>query len=305
MKLEFDPSIPPEGYFTPVVQECYLAQHYWSAAAYMFLIWEYVCTCPYEFCHIWRRPITKVKALYLFSRYFGLLFQSANHVIIMRTLSRLPVPSSTCLHWFKLQLVAFIFLFFSMEAVIMLRVYALYNHSKAIGFTLVALLSLELGTSIGCPASIMPKFKFDAICTSEIAPFEIFIYGGSVLFVQLAIAVLTVAKRNAAETSVDSKIIRIVLRDGLWVFAVVTAILSLLVPYSFVKQVAFPYILFSWPISMFSFITCRVIVNLHNIKVEKVYQQQLPQRFTGRSPSEIELPPIMVSGGIELADLNL
>ncbi|KAF8993633.1 hypothetical protein BDQ17DRAFT_129805, partial [Cyathus striatus] len=271
-------------------------------AAYIFLIWEYVCTCPHEFHHIWKQPITKVKTIYLFSRYFGLLFQSANHIIMMRVLSHLPVPSSTCVHWFMLQLAAFIVLFMAMEAVLMLRVYALYNRSKASGFTLLALYTFEMTISIGCGISIMPKIKYDAICSGEIAPSEILIHGGSVLFVQFTVAVLTISKRNAGQTNVDTEIARIVLRDGFWVFTVVIGTFSLLVPYSFVKQIAVPYIIFSWPISIFSFITCRIILNMQRMKVEMINEP--PRWYTGGSPSEIELPPFLVSNDIQLANLN-
>ncbi|KAF8994690.1 hypothetical protein BDQ17DRAFT_1526530 [Cyathus striatus] len=182
-----------------------------------------------------------------------------------------------CVHWFILQLAAFIPLFSAMEAVLMLRVYALYNHSKRIGFTLLALFTLELAAAIGCPISIMPRVKFDAVCTGEIAPSENLIFGGSVFTAQFTIAVLTIAKRSAGQTNVDTKIVRTVLRDGLWVFAAVI--------------VAVSYIIFSWPISVFSFITCRVILNLQRMKVETV--DQPPRWYTGGSPSEIELPPFL------------
>ncbi|KAF8995227.1 hypothetical protein BDQ17DRAFT_1365830 [Cyathus striatus] len=303
MRLQFDPSVPPNEYFTALIQGRYRAQHYWSLAAFVFLVWEYVCTCRYEFSHIWRRPMTTVKVIYLFSRYFGLLFHFINHMIMMKTLSRLPVVSSTCHRWFAFQIVSFAILFSAMEVILMLRVYALYHHSRGIGLTLAILFIIEIAVSVACPLSFLPELKYDVICTGEIAPRQAAVYCSTVVFVQLVVVSLTLAKRNSGLITTDTEIVRLVHRDGVWVFAVVLAIMSIMMPYSIVEQTVVPYIIFSWPISIFSLITCRVIMNLQRLKVEP--SDHLPQRYTGQSPSEIELPPILGSNNRELADLNL
>ncbi|KAF8994691.1 hypothetical protein BDQ17DRAFT_1330961 [Cyathus striatus] len=213
MRLKFDSSIPPEEYFNPLVQARYQAQNYWS--------------------------LTKVKVIYLFSRYFGLLFQAL--------------------------------LFFCMEAVMMLRVYALYNHSKTIGFILVVLFILEASASIVSPFFSLPESQFDAICTGEAAPKAALVFGLIIFFVQTAIALLTIVKRDAGQSIADIKIVKLVLRDGIWVFAFVSGM---------------------WPNALFSFITCRIIMNLQQLKLENVAYRS-PQWYIGQSPSDIELPQIL------------
>ncbi|TFK37876.1 hypothetical protein BDQ12DRAFT_141081 [Crucibulum laeve] len=104
-----------------VLMQCMMNRNYWSLAAFTFLVWEYLITLPYEYWYIWKRPMTHIKFMYLFSRYFGLIALGANFILLSRQLSHPPVPFAACKSWYIYQIIAFWLLFSTAEAVLMLR----------------------------------------------------------------------------------------------------------------------------------------------------------------------------------------
>ncbi|KAF8976415.1 hypothetical protein BDQ17DRAFT_1384751 [Cyathus striatus] len=302
--LEFDSSILHHQYITPIIVARYWEEKYWTLSALVFISLEYIFTFPYEFVYIWRYPITNVKTMYLFSRYFGLLYQISNNLILAKIHTRLPATFSTCLDWYIFQNISFLLLFSAMEIILMLRVYALYNQSMIIGWCLTSLFIFEVALTSTLASRNVPALQFDIICNAIIAPYESFIFAVGMMLVQLIVAVLTVAGRRTGRTDVDVRIVKLVLRDGFWAFTIVSAVMSIIVPYSFAKQLARPFVVYAWPNCLFSFTTCRLIMNLQQFKFT-VPDHHIPQQAIPRTPSEVELPPMLVSSHAELEDLNI
>ncbi|KAF8996731.1 hypothetical protein BDQ17DRAFT_1364107 [Cyathus striatus] len=245
--------------------------------------------------------MSKVKMTYISSRYLGLLFQLASYLILELPLSHLPIAPRSCLRWYIFQAVGFYSLYEPLSAISMLRVYAMYNKSKVVGTFLSALWLTEAFLSVISCIRVLMLMEFDAICYGTIAPGALWLFGAVVTLSQLTTLMMTTAKRSAGVNAVDFRIVGTVLRDGIWMFAVTAAIVASAVPYAFAKQVVRPYIAFTWPISLMSFTTCRLIMNMQRISVDVIEHVDDPAlKYIGRSLNSIELPPFLTEGNRDI-----
>ncbi|KAF8989858.1 hypothetical protein BDQ17DRAFT_417763 [Cyathus striatus] len=290
MSLTFDPSVVSQTYLDDDVANRYLEQGYGSFSALVFIVCEHVAISSYEFVYIWRRPMTVVKIIYVFSRYFGLLFQIANPVIYKFHLSYLPVSSTACYNWYLAQSTSFLLICIAMNAVCLLTVYAMYKQSRRAGYILTALFFAEALISIILLLRILASMEFDVICYGTVVSIEHTMLG-IILSINVVITVLTaMSKHSTRTTSSDFLIIRTVSRDIGWVFAILLVFFAYTVPYGMAKQVMRPYIVFSWAVTVFSTLTCRIIINLQQMDLGTSEESSTPLQYVGATPESITLP---------------
>ncbi|KAF8997504.1 hypothetical protein BDQ17DRAFT_1329343 [Cyathus striatus] len=83
-------------------------------AALVVLLYDHASTFRFEYNHIWKHPLTHVKYVYLFCRYFGLISQ---------------------IYWFAFLIITGLPLGTALHVVIVLRVYALHQKDYKVVFS--------------------------------------------------------------------------------------------------------------------------------------------------------------------------
>ncbi|KAF8056963.1 hypothetical protein FPV67DRAFT_1677714 [Lyophyllum atratum] len=122
--------------------------------------------------------------------------------------------------------------------------------------------------SIVCGIRTLTRVKFDAACVIRKAPHEFAYFSVFALMRHTFLWILTVQKRNVGRLggSERAPIVQLMLRDGAWIFAVVSVLLATVTPYTFLIPVV-AQVMFPWPISLLSIFTCRLILNMQRLKM--------------------------------------
>ncbi|KAF8960806.1 hypothetical protein BDZ97DRAFT_1665344 [Flammula alnicola] len=263
-------------------------------AAAVWLTWEYIITCRDEYQYIWRGSMNRVKALYMFARYFTLSVQWANTYIVFVPLSRVPVHRHGCMGWFLFLTISACFLLAAVDSLIMLRVYALYNCSPKMAAFLASLLVMQGMLVATCTSRTLHLVPFSETCNVLETPHEVIYIMAGVLLTQTILLVLTIAKRKIAFG--ESPIVHLVVRHGAWVFVLVVSMWVTIIPYSLFTQVSKPHIIFVWPIALMSIATCRLIINMQKIHIE--------MRSNRHSDSRLADTDIMFTSYIEMFETS-
>ncbi|TFK31169.1 hypothetical protein BDQ12DRAFT_717135 [Crucibulum laeve] len=261
----------------------------WSSlGTVVIIIWDILLLFNDEYTHIWSTPSFALKWIYLFARYFPLLFQSTSYYLLTHILSRPPISWSICFAWTLAHIAAIRIMTAVIEGVLMLRVYALYGKNTAVGWFLVALFLTQRVIAIGVAVRVRKTVQFDEICRANAGITDAIVLGAGILVTQVVIWTMTVAKRKARmESRSNSRFMSLLLRDGAWAFVGIIALYSVIVPYSFIVEIS-SHIAFSWPISLLSIATCRIIINMQGLKSDVIAYPTVPN-----NPDDIELPEFL------------
>ncbi|TFK31223.1 hypothetical protein BDQ12DRAFT_234532 [Crucibulum laeve] len=183
-----------------VTQALYVRE--WSSLGTVIIImWDMLLLFNDEYVHIWRAPSFALKWIYLFTRYFPLLFQSISYYLLTHALPPPPISVSICLAWTLAHIVSTRIMMAVMEGVLMLRVYALYSKSTTVGWFLVALFLMQRVIAIGVAVRVPKNVQFDEICRAKGKRTDTIVLGGGILFTQAVIWTMTVAKRKVGMES--------------------------------------------------------------------------------------------------------
>ncbi|TFK36455.1 hypothetical protein BDQ12DRAFT_725201 [Crucibulum laeve] len=279
-----DSAMTPNG---EIAQALYVQE--WSTlGAVVIIIWDMLLLFNDEYIHIWRAPSFTLKWIYIFARYFALLFQLTSYYIITHILSQPPISESVCFVWIFMQTAGTLIMLAVIEGVLMLRVYALHSQDAAAGWLLVAVFLVQRAIAVVLPVRIPEYVRFDEICRAKYETGDVVIFGVALLVTQVVIWTMTFKKRNVRkESRSNSRFVRLLLRDGAWAFGGIIALYSVTVPYSLLVGIS-SHVAFSWPISLLSIVTCRIIINMQGLKEAVIVNQSAP-----RDPNEIELPEFL------------
>ncbi|KAF8959296.1 hypothetical protein BDZ97DRAFT_2061256 [Flammula alnicola] len=230
-------------------------RNYSSLAALVFLVIEHLTTCKDEYKYIWRpatfktAPSSIIGILYLWARYVSLCTLTVHYAFVHKFLARAPVSSQHCRTWFLFLLLSLSSLMVVLDAVLFLRVYALYSKSKNILLLIVPIILQFVIASI-LTWDISQKGAFNYQCDFRNPPIESIFLGVSVIVTHASLWVATFAKRNVGQG--QALIVKLVVREGSWTFVLLFAIVSGLLPYVYASHTANPFIVFVWPISVIS-----------------------------------------------------
>ncbi|KAF8881254.1 hypothetical protein BD779DRAFT_1025874 [Infundibulicybe gibba] len=244
-----------------------MVRNYSCLIALVFLAWDLVVTFGDEYEYVWKQKWTPVKYIYLFCRYFSLAVQIINYVIIQGPISQVPVAHTICKAWFMFQSLCATSMMCSINALLMLRVYALYDRSRGVATFLaiaffVDVISLSAqGFYLGTRASVSEASVFDQACLMKQTPSAVLSSSIEIVVVQGTLWGMTWWKNNRSEPWTRTPLIGLVMRDSAFVFVGLFAILIITIPYTLlVKSVG--HFLFPWFISLLAFIACRLTMNL-------------------------------------------
>ncbi|KAF8156088.1 hypothetical protein B0H34DRAFT_520797 [Crassisporium funariophilum] len=262
MRIEATTMIPEE--FTIRPNE-FKISNYSSLAALVILLLDHGSTCTSEYTFIWRTPSCSAKHLYLFARYFSLAVQVLNYCLIHTVLVHAPVKVAQCQAWFTFLFVSSGLSLATLDAILLLRVYALYQKNLKVCL-LVLPLSLPFIISFGIGRHIYINTAFNPICVLQRTPFEAAFLVPTVVIAHMAVWVTTFARRNVAHG--QAAVVRLVVHEGAWTVVVFCAIVAAIAPYSYTTQSSNPFVIYVWPTTVFSITSCRLIMNMRRLKTE-------------------------------------
>ncbi|KAF8993854.1 hypothetical protein BDQ17DRAFT_1412785 [Cyathus striatus] len=186
-----------------------------------------------EYRYVWLQPWSKVKLLYIFSRYGAVVVHSVSYAVTS-SLSSLVSGPHICYNWILFQHISFSTLYFVFELVLMLRV--------------------------------IPRMVQDEECIVIEAPTDTGIFGLMLLQNQAIIAGLTLWRyRHAIRDGwANIPVVKLVIRDGVWIFCAITAVFAATIPYSmFVEHMG--HVFFSLLVTIASIFACRLILNMQSL----------------------------------------
>ncbi|GAA6058667.1 hypothetical protein JCM10212_004078 [Sporobolomyces blumeae] len=114
------------------------------------LLWDTVATWPSEYRYMWKQARwSPMRALFFINRYWTILMQITLLVTVL-----VKIPADTCEKMFWLQALGAISIMFLCGMIASLRIYTIYEHNRAIMFTLVGMLAVELAVMIGAATQL-------------------------------------------------------------------------------------------------------------------------------------------------------
>ncbi|KAJ7703060.1 hypothetical protein B0H17DRAFT_85086 [Mycena rosella] len=214
-----------------------------SYAGLTFATCEIIMTLKTELRYIWidLHRFTLVKLMYLVSRYLGLAVHITNTVLVTLVQRYTIIPVRLCRIALIYQAVVIIVMLGILDAILMIRVYALYNRKKSIAVLCAFLLVLKMVAFIPSAFLGFPEQRFGPTClVTTGSQTSLFLFGalyrgesfsiceplffraGEVV-VQLVILALTLFRHfSATRRGWGNRLFRLSTRDGSMVFAATT-----------------------------------------------------------------------------------
>ncbi|KDQ52678.1 hypothetical protein JAAARDRAFT_210381 [Jaapia argillacea MUCL 33604] len=272
-----------------------LTINYFSFSSLTFVAWDIMTTFDDEVQYIWPQPRrSPTKWLFLFTRYHSLLCQL---VVFLRSLGRISVSSyGACLSWTLFQTTSLQCLVMSVELLLAIRVYALHGRSWRIRVLFSILFGFEVVAAIVAFSIVIPHYCASA--TARLGLLFLILLSSISMVTQVTVFVLALAKslKVISATRGTYPILYIVARDSLWVFVLITgAIVFEGICFGALSPL-FRSFLYSWGISVLSFSSCRLVLNLCRLKEDGPEGLNVDPAFT-TNLDEIVLDELEPGGG--------
>jgi len=268
------PPASPEAFLQMLKDENSVV--YNNIAASSFLFWEYVITFSGECELIWRGEWSYITVLYLFSRYFALGMRIIQLLVYANVTGLLNPTPGLCLGWLKLEIVAHHALAFAVDLVLASRAYAVHAKDRKVLYLLTAILVAGQLAAIAClvvvigvfragPLPIPHHISFGACVTLTADPrfhnyFLVTIIVETLLTILFAVKFAPFIFSRATPGSRLSRLMVVFVRDGLWAYSLVCAILvRVYISYRINPQ---GDMAIAWLYSVLSFTATRLILNL-------------------------------------------
>ncbi|TCD70558.1 hypothetical protein EIP91_002904 [Steccherinum ochraceum] len=199
---------------------------YVGVAALAFLVWDMLLNIADEVEYIWQAPSGWVKWAYLFIRHWAILSLGVLLAQGTNTNNHLGFTDRSCYNWIIAETVISFLLFWAVEVVLSIRIYALYARSKVILYTVGLLFIGETVTATVTFVRTLSKGKYSVelgCVVTWVPPFFIAAWIALLAF-QTVLFILTMVHwfRNVALTKSLGRqsILYVFVRDGIWAYAV-------------------------------------------------------------------------------------
>ncbi|KAF9047381.1 hypothetical protein BJ165DRAFT_1097490 [Panaeolus papilionaceus] len=245
-------------------------------SALSILTWEWLLSLPFEVSTIWNSSSTfATQILYFISRYLGLIAVIADSVLVSRIHAVTTIDPKLCRWWLGSRSLTAIILLFGLEFQLTMRVLALYGQSKRMMFFLCGLLASKTLAMVVLAVLMVQDYGFGSACTTERVPVVAIYICALQMINQAMIWWLTLLRhwQFVRHSRSSSPLLKLVTRDGSWVFLLLTLIfiVALVASVAFLYGGPFSYtarylqLIFPSMVAILSFSTCRIIINLQNL----------------------------------------
>lgn len=239
------------------------AVSYSEVAAVTVLTWDIIVTLSEEIELIWQKQWSPAKIMYVIARYLPWAFQMALLAINVNGSTGLHFSISECKKWMAVQAVILQLIVTSVDVILLMRVYALFNKNKRLLSVLSALFVAELTLLSYILAVITPKLTFSDTCfVTSSPPFFVAYWVVSLVF-ETILFVLTLYKFGYAVQQGWGRrpVMKEFVADGTWAYTLI--FVSMFINSMLYKFVHSPLagICFTWLLSVLSFAGSRIILN--------------------------------------------
>ncbi|GLB38831.1 hypothetical protein LshimejAT787_0506960 [Lyophyllum shimeji] len=234
-----------------------------SVSALSWLVWDSILLCRREYESIWKRENSVVKAVYIFSKYVGLVAQTMNTIWTFDLLSREYLTPRLCRKWFGSQIGVIILLHAALQIILMLRVYALYDCKKPVGLFLLSLGIGEIASISFSSVYIVRGFHFHSTCLNANTPPAVVALIVVMAVVQIIVWGMTLFKQVDIPTR--TRLLEVVGRDGAVACSVFVAIFATAVPYTFYVH-TLTHSMFAIYMTLVIILTSRIILNMQGLR---------------------------------------
>ncbi|KAJ3534953.1 hypothetical protein NM688_g7047 [Phlebia brevispora] len=214
---------------------------------------------------IWR-PNSWVKWIFAFMRYAPILHEGFIH-----PLYNVEYSVKACQGFIAYQFSFMLVLSILVEAVLLVRVFALYNENKLLGRLLVALFAIEIIVCIVILAITVPRQTFTPNCEIQSSPTIFIAYWITSLTFETVLFVMTLIKffQYSYVTWERGSILFVFFRDGTWAFAMIfTTILLNTVMYQ-VNNNPLSGAAYIWMCSVLSLAGSHVLLNIRRLGTDE------------------------------------
>ncbi|KAH8101972.1 hypothetical protein BXZ70DRAFT_87784 [Cristinia sonorae] len=248
------------------IREAELAVSRASVAALAFSLWDALIYLSAEIEIIWSGKTSLwVRLTYAYMRYVPVLTLAALVSIITSVSSKVKFTPIECQTWQIFQAVVMLSLMWVVDAILIIRLYALYRRSKLILWMGIVVFVLEMSILIyGSTATIMGMIVTPG-CLVVWAPPTFWACWISPLSFQTIIIVFMAINffRTTTRQRRGHVLLRTVFRDGSWAYVLIFFItISSSFFYSGAggRVAGTPY---AWAMALYSFAGCHLQMNLH------------------------------------------
>ncbi|KAF8060643.1 hypothetical protein FPV67DRAFT_300780 [Lyophyllum atratum] len=250
-----------------------IVRHSLSIIAWTWLVWDYVSRFPVEYERVWKsviteRRISSVSAVYIVTRYTGLIGQTVNLICTTWLLTRPAIDQTACSLWFSFESIVIQILFSAVQYVIMLRVDALYLKDWRVRVPLFICWLTERVHLLYIAVETFRALRTDATCMVD--PPSVSLVAGMVITItsiQIIIWGLTLARLYVVGGP-RSPLTRQLVRDGAFACATIVAFYVVVVPCDFYVEI-FIHNIYAFMITVLSNMGCQVILNLRSLPVDE------------------------------------
>ncbi|CAK5278913.1 unnamed protein product [Mycena citricolor] len=297
-------------------------ENYSQLSSIAFLLYDIIFRIDKEYEYVWKSRGSIVKYLYFFARYYGLLYNATIFVGMILRHSGLELHDKYCtlvtnivglspsvcnFYWFWAGDIIFTTV---VNIILIMRINAMYMHSKKVLAFLISLLATEFGLELyssiksgittaetvfsaplgmpwpGCFA--YPKVKFTLICWIPTAII-------ATIFFLMTLA--TMFRQNATNLRSMKRISPLFasfVGDGVIFFFLIFAILMSTMFMTLLFKNALANFLGGWLIAIYSFSACRLILNLREVS-QRSLEDTVMLHSTAFNESTIR-SPVFASG---------
>jgi hypothetical protein len=242
-----------------------------AAASWLIMVWEAMITMDEEVKFIWPMSRTAyIKWFYFFGKYFALALQTAVFGIQVGYLENHVIPLHWCRIYRLLEMAATTLLMLCFDAVLLVRIYALYGCQTWASVFATCGVIIEFVTTIASAVSTIPMTWYDSSCAMIEVPKTILVFVVGT-FVAQAILLWFAYRRREHAVRVRSSIACITIRDGFLVFVCIAVFLLIIFISTLYGSLITTLAIFWIPV-VTSVATTRLILNLRS-RSNEVTQQ--------------------------------
>ncbi|KAG2123432.1 hypothetical protein DEU56DRAFT_51891 [Suillus clintonianus] len=261
--------------------------NYHLVASLALQLWDMVITSKSEMEHIWPKPWSSVfKWLYLFLRYFSLAIQIF-HQFAVPYLNSGKALKSNCFAWFVYTALIAQFQTTTIEFILAVRVYALFNRSRRIAIMLGSLMTLEYIILVIIVGGYFHRIPSIPYCILSKPPNQIIYHAIAVVATQSTLLCLSLIKHLLARRAGWGRapLVSLLIRDGTATYFIICVIFLCIGSFCQLRDER-TVIMFFWLISVISSCGCRLIVNMQRLAVD----EKVVHRSHITSEIEVEYP---------------
>ncbi|PPQ68292.1 hypothetical protein CVT24_005108 [Panaeolus cyanescens] len=255
-------------------------RNYSSLTALIVIVLDYLLTLKFEYTCIWKSPYCASNVLYICSRYVGLSFGIAHHTLIHTQLAKAPLTSMICKHWILGLLAAAVLTLLFLDMVLFLRLFALYQQRKRILWVLVPLAAQPIGVAIAAYRTLYKAEDINGICDyrgsivdTAVSSSATVIFAHGPMAYDVQQTQYRTRTSRCCSTGCSGKCLDVGVDND-------------------------PFFSLPWAITLVSMMCCRLIMNMHRLKVEQQPRQgNTIEQFVfstiipSNTASDVECPP--------------